>query len=846
MRTIGYNECDSFEEVRKLLERLYQEIDEINFVIAPEKAKYQKQLLADAAKVEKEVKAAAAAKIKAEVKAKQLKDAEVVLAKAEASEASAKKRADDQAKAIEDAKKIVNANKRGSVSMKALLMMFIITIVMVFAGSVSGYVASDINYEIAQAPHLLQQYLRDTVGAGTFVFTPIAAPANNDIIEGKMYYDISSKAWFGSTNGTTWTQFEIGSSTVSLDAAYNNGITITVDAGAVVMTASNAADNVVLTLAQSDTGTTKAFTITNAGTGNTLDIQGQSSSNDIEGTDDSWGVSSAGIFDGEGLTGVTNSQGILFDEDNEIQFGDNSEDVAMVFSANTLTWATDTGVDSFAFGVVDDLEGVGTIVFDAAASTITLTADAGTEDLTISQAGAVDASLILSSAGTSTTDALIVNTDTGSIKINSADNLDIDAADNITIDTAGGSLIATTIGGDITLDASDSSVIIRGTEEAADAIVIDADGTAGGITVDYGTGNMVITGTGASADFTLDADLISIDGTGVSNITCTNGANEDFTISTAGAADHSLILTATGTASDGFQITNSAGGIDFSSATTMDIDSTGAFTLNQAGDTLTIQLDSDGAGDDLSLIVDGDDDASIVLNCDGTAANAIDIDTSAGGIDIDIAGAAAGEDFAVTTNSSITLVASEAVADQFKVDATGAVAGNAINLETTNGGILLNADGANGDIGIDGNASVTITTAGDLALAVTGNVTGAILGDGSDILQGYLAGVEIEAGTTEQLLVADSGKVFVNSNAGTTTFTLPDAAAGLIYYFVDNDNTGAADVVIDPQVGDNIDHDTNGDAIESVTDAYPQTIILVALNGTDWATIGTNGTWGQQ
>ncbi len=251
------------------------------------------------------------------------------------------------------------------------------------------------------------------------------------LTEGRLYYDTTANV-LKYHNGSSFQTLAAESGTVSLDVAYGNGVSITVDNGAVALTATDAANNTVFQVVQSDTGTALGIDINNAGSGNSIDIQG-TSGNDIEGTDDSWSISIAGIFDGEALTGVTNSQGILFDTNNEIQFGDNSEDVAMVFTSNTVSWATDTSVDQMAFGVVDNLTGVGDIAFDAAASTITLTADAGTEDLTISQAGAVDASLILSSAGTSTTDALIVNTDTGSITINSADNLDIYAADDITI-----------------------------------------------------------------------------------------------------------------------------------------------------------------------------------------------------------------------------------------------------------------------------------------------------------------------------------------------------------------------------------------------------------------------------
>jgi len=110
----------------------------------------------------------------------------------------------------------------------------------------------------------------------------------------------------------------------------------------------------------------------------------------------------------------------------------------------------------------------------------------------------------------------------------------------------------------------------------------------------------------------------------------------------------------------------------------------------------------------------------------------------------------------------------------------------------------------------------------------------------------YLAKVETVTSQTNVLTAAESGTVYQIVYTGTHTTTLPDAAAGLIYTFIDASATAADDVVIDCQAGDNIDGDTNGDAIESVTDAVGQTVALIAIDGTDWHTINVSGTWGQQ
>ncbi len=635
---------------------------------------------------------------------------------------------------------------------------------------------------------------------------------------GQFYFDTASNTMKFANNSASFVALASASGN-SLDQSYDAGVAITVDNGAVALTATNAANNVAFAIAQSDTGTSKAMTITNAGSGNSIDIQG-SSGFDIQGTSDSWSISVAGIFDGEALTGVTHSQLIEFNANNQISFTDNSKDLIMNFGAagTAVEWiSTGASIDEMSFGTVDDLTKIANITFDAGeASIITQAGSGDADDLTIRQTGTADVSLILSSAG-SITDALsLITTDVvGVIKISSSDILDIDAVDNINIDTSAGAMVLTSIGGDITLDASDSSIVIRGTEESATAIVIDADGTVGGITLDYGTGNFVVTGTGVSADFTLDADLISIDGTGASNITFTNGADEDVTISTAGAADHSLIITTTGTAADSLQITTTAGGMDITnggaSGEDLDIDGVlSAVTINSdeaTTDAIDISASAGGitmastavasawthvatgTDDNLTLSVTGATASSLVLSSSGTGADAIDINATAGGIDIDISGGVATEDFAVTTDTSITFIATEAVADQFSVDAQGTVIGDAISLDTTDGGIMLDADGgSNGDIELNAASDISLVAAGIITF------TGAM----------YPAGIITETISANDTMdtAADVGTLILVDTAA-VVILLPGVATGLEYWVM-NIGADGTEIHVDTNASDKI------------------------------------------
>src|SRR3989339_1513978 len=119
---------------------------------------------------------------------------------------------------------------------------------------------------------------------------------------------------------------------------------------------------------------------------------------------------------------------------------------------------------------------------------------------------------------------------------------------------------------------------------------------------------------------------------------------------------------------------------------------------------------------------------SLHLISDENTTDAINIDATAGGIDIDITGTAT-EDFNVTnTGGSIVLIATEAIADAINIDATGTAGG--VDIDTTDGAIALKAPGA-----VEGD--MTLTVGDDYVANVTGiwdnNVTGAATLDAASI-----------------------------------------------------------------------------------------------------------------
>jgi hypothetical protein len=94
---------------------------------------------------------------------------------------------------------------------------------------------------------------------------------------------------------SSW-QTVAASTSSTLDEAYSAGQAITVDAGVMSLTATDAASNVVFAIDQLDTGALNAFTITGDATKALIDFDQNGTGGDIDGSDDSWSISKTGAF----------------------------------------------------------------------------------------------------------------------------------------------------------------------------------------------------------------------------------------------------------------------------------------------------------------------------------------------------------------------------------------------------------------------------------------------------------------------------------------------------------------------------------------------------------------------
>ncbi len=517
----------------------------------------------------------------------------------------------------------------------------------------------------------------------TFYEPTDTEPATN---EGTIYYDLSEHK-LKYRNAGAWVAIESGSAGNSLDGAYDIGRTISVDAGSVILTGTDAADNVVLSLIQSDTGTVKGFTITNAGTGNTIDIQGQSSSKDIEGTDDSWSISSIGSYVGVigtwtgDQTWTGSAANVLFDAtDDELLI----EDDAIL-----------------SFGDVADV----TITWNAS----NLLIEAATDNV-------------------------------GQIQLGATNSMDL-------------KILGSTITDIALFDASEGMLILDSYPIA------------------LGDGDAILLG-----------DAL---GTG------------DFSI-----ASTSAVLAYTQVSADTGEITYGASGTDIPIKWFAETTSNWVYfnvdevefedVVLQMMDATQIQF---GDGDDFGI-----HSTTAKKLQFSPAANTDDYEVLMGvdqsGVDLKLFGATTGEywlwdasaDSILPVCGNVLYTLTDAEADQFKVNATGATSDAvAINLKTTDGKILLNADGATGgDIELNAVDDIILTTTGKLtitnteAMTVSGasTLTGAVTGTAG--IQSAAVAITATTEVTQTTIVAGSRWVTVTSDTATKVIILPTAVVGNI------------------------------------------------------------------
>ncbi len=247
----------------------------------------------------------------------------------------------------------------------------------------------------------------------------------------------------------------------------------------------------------------------------------------------------------------------------------------------------------------------------------------------------------------------------------------------------------------------------------------------------------------------------------------------------------------------------------------------GTFSDLTADGSGQVSLGSNAAGDftvtgafDLTLATTA---GSLVVNAGEAAADAIDLNAAAGGLDVDVAllasitstrdnaqailleataggidilasGAAAGEDIDITaTGSSVNISASENAADSITIvssaggiDITAAgAAGEDIDIVNSAGSIVINAGEAVSDaINIDSSGGVDLDAAGQVNIASSQNAADSIVitssAGGIDILAaGATAGEDIDIVATGSSVNIESTEdaalaVYLHSNGGTS------------------------------------------------------------------------------
>ena len=295
-----------------------------------------------------------------------------------------------------------------------------------------------------------------------------------------------------------------GAGATSLDAAYNTGSTIDVDADPIVATVSNTDNNRVLDLVQNDiTNNPAAFKVTNAGTGICIDVDGP-----VDGGGTNWeGSNGSSIILGTGagtFTGLTTTSLPSL-------FGDGTNTVAV----NSSVWdiATTGAASGFTtFGLSGDLtSSAGDIILadtKVLKGSVTITDTIGMSAYDV-DGGAYVQVIKLTNANTITTE---IGTNVETIAIDST-TWDVSAAGVFS-----GLTGLTLASGVVNLNVSSNFAVNIATGTSTGTI---SAGTGAGIqTIDLGTGGAAKTVTLGSQNSTSTTDIDS--GSGGVNINASN------------------------------------------------------------------------------------------------------------------------------------------------------------------------------------------------------------------------------------------------------------------------------------------------------------------------------------
>lgn len=408
----------------------------------------------------------------------------------------------------------------------------------------------------------------------------------------------------------------------------------------------------------------------------------------------------------------------------------------------------------------------------------------------------------------------------------------------LTSDTAS-NFSTTGAGVDVTIDSASGRVIINGEEAAANAITllsaaggIDADAAlqiniassqnaADAIVINASAGGVDITAAGAAGE---DIDIVNTAGSinltaGESIATSMVFTNNGMDIVTSGAAGRDIDITNTGGSINITATENNAGAVIVQTnggtserITLLASQGTGADSINlestAGGVTLSAAL---ATADAINLAasaggVDIDGALQVNIASSQNAVDAIRIVASAGGIDIDAVGAAT-EDINITnTGGSVVIVATESVADAIRMNASGVAGGFDIDAGTN--GVIVDTTGA---ISLDSAAASNFTVTGAFDLSMISSAGSVNVTAGEDAADAIV--LSAGAGGIDILATGAAGQDIDIVNTG-----------GSVNISATEDNSGAITVT------------TNGGTSERIT--------VTASQGTNAASIGLVSTAG--
>lgn len=490
---------------------------------------------------------------------------------------------------------------------------------------------------------------------------------------------------------------------------------------------------------------------------------------------------------------------------------DNSGD-AVILGGGTTARAITIGQDAAAHTVAIGQAAAGAITIDTAAG---VSIDAATaSNFTVS--GALADLTLASSAG-----RVIVNGEEA-------------AANAVTLLSAAGGIDA-----DCALQMN-----LASSQAAADAIRIVASDAAGGIDIDDGGGGIAIDGAGAISIDSAAASNFSVSGAGI-DLTLASAAGRVVVNGEEAAANAITLLSAAGgidadcalqmnlassqNAGDAIRINASAGGIDIDAAGAagedITIDNAAGSIILTAGEAVANAISFQSTGG-----IDADAALQVNIASSQNAGDAIRINASAGGIDIDAAGAA-GEDITIDNAAgSVGISGAEAAADAVVINASAGglqlLAGGGAGLDT----LITNTSG-----------SMTLTAGESASDALNITASGAA---GAINLSAGTGGVTSDSGLTMNVVnkvAADSpyallGTDFIvacDTSAGVITVTLPAApATGRMVYIVDEGGAAGANNITANGNGKNI-AGAGTLAATDVIDSNYGTLLLI-YNGTFW------------